>query len=64
MNKCAEQVANLEAMIGKTASALKRLDIDDDDYTVKIAAANTNVRVQDHNCHSVVPVPEVIILTI
>ena len=31
MNKCAEQVTNLEAMIGKTASALKRLDIDVDD---------------------------------
>ena len=64
MNKCAEQLANPEAMIGKTASTLKRLDIDVDDYTVKTAAANTNVRVQDHKCHSVVPVPEVIIPTI
>ena len=51
-------------MIGKTASALKRLDIDVDDYTVKIAAANTNVRVQDHNFHSVVPIPEIITPTI
>ena len=31
MNKCTMQIANLEAMIGKTASALKRLDIDVDD---------------------------------
>ena len=63
-NKCAEQVANLEAMIGETASTLKRLDIGVDDYIVKIAAATTNVRVQDHSHHSVVPVPEVIIPTI
>ena len=61
MRKYAEKVANLEAMIGKTALALKRLDIDVDNYTMKIDAANTNVRMQDHNCHSVVPVPEVII---
>ena len=31
---------------------------------MKIAAANTNVRVQDHNLHSVVPIPEIITPTI